>query len=378
MMTEPAARPGMALSDVDTPALIIDLDAFERNLRRMADAAAAAGVKLRPHAKTHKSAIIAQKQIALGAVGVCCQKVSEAEILVRNGVLDVLVSNEIAGDSKIERLVSLAKEARIAVCVDNLDNARELAAAAERADVKLSVLVEIDVGSNRCGIAPGEPALRIASEIARSNSLHFAGLQAYHGAAQHMRSHDERRDAIARATELTRNTVELLSARGISCEIVGGAGTGTFEFEAASGVFNELQAGSYIFMDADYRRNRKADGTAFDAFENALFVFATVMSRPTDDRAVVDAGHKSLAVDSGMPEAFRRPGVVYRRPSDEHGVLISEGGSLPERGEKLLLVPGHCDPTVNLHDWYVCIRNLQGSIPTVEAIWPVEARGAVF
>ena len=305
-------------------------------------------------------------------------QVSEAEILIQAGVPDVLVSNEITGARKIARLVALAKRARIAVCVDNLDNARELAAAAECADVKLSVLIEIDIGSKRCGIAPGEPALHIASEIACSHSLHFGGLQAYHGAAQHMRSHEERRDAIARATELTRDTVELLSAKGISCEIVGGAGTGTFEFEAASGVFNEIQAGSYIFMDADYGRNKKTDGTAFDAFENALFVFATVMSRPNEERAVVDAGHKSLAIDSGMPEPFRLPSVVYRRPSDEHGVLISEGGSLPQRGEKLLLVPGHCDPTVNLHDWYVCVRDLQGSAPTVEAIWPVSARGAVF
>ena len=246
MAMEPAARAGMALCDVDTPALIIDLDAFERNLRRMADAAAKAGLRLRPHAKTHKSAIIAKKQIELGAVGVCCQKVSEAEILAKGGVPDVLVSNEIAGVHKIQRLVSLAKEARIGVCVDNLNNVRELAEAAERGAVKLSVLLEIDVGSNRCGVAPGEAALRIASEIAGSNSLHFAGLQAYHGAAQHMRSDDERRNAIARATELTRNTVELLSRNGIPCGIVSGAGTGTFEFEAASGVFNEIQTGSYI------------------------------------------------------------------------------------------------------------------------------------
>lgn len=378
MANEPTTEPGMALSEVDTPALIIDLDAFERNLERMADAAAAAGVRLRPHAKTHKSTIIAKKQIALGAVGVCCQKVSEAEILVSAGIADVLVSNEIAGARKIERLVALAKKARVAVCVDSLDNARELAVAAERADVTLSVLVEINVGSNRCGVEPGEPALRIATEIARSNSLHFLGLQAYHGAAQHFRTHAERRDAIARTTVLTRNTIELLSGNSLACEIVGGAGTGTFELEAASGVFNELQAGSYIFMDADYGRNRNADGTAFNMFENALFVFATVMSRPNDGRAVVDAGHKSLAVDSGMPEPFRRPGIVYRRPSDEHGVLISEGGSLPQRGEKLLLVPSHCDPTVNLHDWYVCIRGLSGLAPKVEATWPVSARGAAF
>jgi 3-hydroxy-D-aspartate aldolase len=376
-VSNPPASPGMAFDDIDTPALVIDLDGFERNLRRMASAAAAAGVRLRPHAKTHKSSTIALLQMELGAVGVCCQKVSEAEILVGDGIGDVLVSNEIAGAAKIERLAALARKARIAVCVDDLDNVAELAAAAERHDVTISVLVEIDVGGNRCGVAPGEPALRIASKIARSNLLRFGGLQAYHGSAQHLRGHDERRDAIARTVDMTRHTVALLAREGLSCETVGGAGTGTFEFEAASGIFNELQAGSYIFMDADYARNRSRDGSANDQFEHALFVLTTVMSRPSDQRAVVDAGHKSAAVDSGPPEVFERPGVVYRRPSDEHGVLLSEGGALPRRGEKILLVPGHCDPTVNLHDWYVCVRGLRGAAPTVEAVWPVSARGAV-
>ena len=378
MANEAPARPGMALREIDTPALIIDLDSFERNLRRMSDAAAKAGVRLRPHAKTHKSPIVAHQQIALGAIGICCQKVSEAEIMVRDGIGDVLVSNEVAGAAKLDRLAALARHARIAVCVDDIENVAEITAAAQRFDVRLSVLVEIDVGAKRCGIAPGEPAVRIASAIARSNSLHFAGLQAYHGSAQHLRSHAERREAIARAADLTRGTVDLLSRDGLTCEIVGGAGTGTFELEAASGVYNELQAGSYIFMDADYGRNRKLDGTGFDTFEHALFVLTTVMSRPNDERAVVDAGHKSAAVDSGPPEPFNLPGVVYRRPSDEHGVLVSEGGRLPRRGDKVLLVPGHCDPTVNLHDWYVCVRGLHGAAPHVEAIWPISARGAVF
>jgi 3-hydroxy-D-aspartate aldolase len=378
MANEAPARPGMALREVDTPALIIDLDGFERNLRRMSNAAAKAGVRLRPHAKTHKSPIVAHQQIALGAVGICCQKVSEAEIMVRDGIGDVLVSNEIAGAAKLDRLAALARHARVAVCVDDIENVAEIADAAQRFDVKLSVLVEIDVGAKRCGVAAGEPALRIASAIARSNSLHFGGLQAYHGSAQHLRSHGERRDAIARATDLTRSTVDLLSRDGLSCDIVGGAGTGTFELEAASGVYNELQAGSYIFMDADYGRNRKPDGGTFDTFEHALFVLTTVMSRPNDDRAVVDAGHKSAAVDSGPPEPFNLPAVVYRRPSDEHGVLVSEGGRLPQRGDKVLLVPGHCDPTVNLHDWYICVRGLHGTEPHVEAIWPISARGAVF
>lgn len=375
-MIRPPAQPGMPFAEIDTPALVIDLDAFERNLRRMAAAAAKAGVRLRPHAKTHKSSTIARIQMEHGAVGVCCQKVSEAEILVADGVPDILVSNEIAGAQKIDRLATLARRAKIAVCVDDADNIAELAAAAEKHDVNISVLVEIDVGGNRCGVSPGEPALRLASKIARSNLLRFGGLQAYHGSAQHLRSFEERRDAIARTVEMTRRTVDLLGREGLTCETVGGAGTGTFEFEAGSGVFNELQAGSYIFMDADYARNRKRDGAPVDRFEHALFVLTTVMSKPSNDRAVVDAGHKSAAVDSGPPEPFRRPGVIYRRPSDEHGVLVSEGGELPRRAEKILLIPGHCDPTVNLYDWYVCVRGMHGAAAKVEAIWPVSARGA--
>ena len=375
-MQSPCAVPGMTFADIDTPALVIDLDAFERNLRRMADASAKAGVRLRPHAKTHKSSAIARLQMQHGAVGVCCQKVSEAETLIKDGIPDVLVSNEIAGRTKIERLAALAKQARIAVCVDDADNVGEIAAAAEKFDVNIPVLVEIDVGGNRCGVAPGDPALRLAAKIARSNLLKFGGLQAYHGGAQHLRTYEERRDAIARTVDLTRQTVDLLKREGLACETVGGAGTGTFEFEAGSSVFNELQAGSYIFMDADYARNRKADGSGNDQFEHALFVLTTVMSRPSDVRAVVDAGHKSASVDSGPPEPFRRPGIVYRRPSDEHGVLLSEGGILPRRGEKILLVPGHCDPTVNLYDSYICVRGLHGGSPVVEAVWPVSARGA--
>jgi D-serine deaminase-like pyridoxal phosphate-dependent protein len=375
-MTRPPAQPGMAFAEIDTPALVIDLDAFERNVRRMADAAKQAGVRLRPHAKTHKSSTIARIQMERGAVGVCCQKVSEAEILAADGISNILISNEIAGAQKIDRLAALAKKAKIAVCVDDADNIAEIAAAAERHDVNISVLVEIDVGGNRCGVAPGEPALRLVSKIARSNLLRFGGLQAYHGSAQHLRTYDERRDAIARTVDMTRQTVDLLAREGLVCETVGGAGTGTFEFEAGSGVFNELQAGSYIFMDADYARNRSRGGGPNDRFEHALFILTTVMSKPNDDRAVVDAGHKSAAVDSGPPEPFARPGVIYRRPSDEHGVLQSEGGTLPERGERILLIPGHCDPTVNLYDWYVCVRGMHSNAAKVEAIWPVSARGA--
>ena len=219
--------------------------------------------------------------------------------------------------------------------------------------------MEINVGGNRCGVEPGAPAVALAQKIAREKSLRFAGLHAYHGRAQHLRTIEERREAIAFAAESARRTRDMLGKAGLSCDIITGAGTGTFELEAASGVYTELQAGSYCFMDADYARNRKADGGRFDTFEHALFVYATVMSTPIPERAVVDAGLKAFAFDSGVPEVVGLAGAVYERPSDEHGNLnVAACNVRPKLGDKILLIPGHCDPTVNLHDWYVGVRGM--------------------
>ena len=379
MPQHPPATPGMAMAEIDTPALIIDLDAFERNLRRMADATSTAGVRLRPHAKTHKSPVIGLKQMALGAVGLCCQKVSEAEAMMHGGIPDVLISNEVVGQQKLDRLAALAHQARVMVVADNEIAVEALGAAAARAGVTIRVLVEIDVGASRCGVAPGEPAVRLARRIAREKHLAFAGLQAYQGRAQHLRTFDERRVAINAAIKMTAHTVALLKQAGLTCDVVGGAGTGTFELEAASGVYNELQAGSYCFMDADYARNKRADGGAFDTFENALFVYATVMSTPTAERAVVDAGLKAFSFDSGVPEARGVAGAIYERPSDEHGNLnVAACNVRPKLGDKILLIPGHCDPTVNLHDWYIGVRGMGTDSARVESVWPVAARGALF
>ena len=373
MALPPPAEIGMPIEDVDTPALIVDLDAFERNLAKMARAVEAAGIRVRPHAKTHRSAVIAMKQMALGAVGVCCQKVSEAEAMVRGGVSNVLVSNEVAGRRKLERLAALARHAHVGVCVDDAQNVGELSRAAAEFGATLDVLVEIDVGANRCGVAPGEPALDLAKRIDDASSLQFAGLQAYQGRAQHIRSFEERRAAIDAAVAETRRTVDLLAENGLACDTVAGAGTGTHGFEAASGVYNELQPGSYIFMDADYARNLRQDGGEFDEFEHALFVQTTVMSTPTRERACVDAGLKAFSVDAGMPTVWEHDNLEFVRASDEHGVLAVAEGANVGRGAKLLFVPGHCDPTVNLHDWYIGVRGGR-----VEAIWPVDARGAGY
>lgn len=379
MPLPPPAVPGMAITDVDTPALVIDLDAFERNLRRMADAAAKAGVKLRPHAKTHKSPVIGLKQMALGAVGLCCQKVSEAEVMVLGGIPDVCITNEVVGRAKLDRLAALAHQARISVAVDNEIAVEALAAAAARTGVKLGVLVEINVGGNRCGVEPGAPAVALAQRIVREKSLSFLGLHAYHGRAQHMRTIEERRAAIASAVEGAQRSKDMLGRAGIACELITGAGTGTFELEAGSGVYNELQAGSYCFMDADYARNRKPDGSRYDSFEHSLFVYATIMSTPTTERAILDAGLKAFAFDSGPPEVVGLAGAVYERPSDEHGNLnVAACNVRPRLGDKILLIPGHCDPTINLHDWYIGVRGLGTERARVESVWPVAARGAVF
>ena len=374
MTIRPPAEIGMPLDEVDTPALVVDLDAFERNLHRLADRVAGTGVRLRPHAKTQKCAVIALKQMELGAVGVCCQKVSEAEALVYSGVKDVLVTNEIVGETKLRRLMALAGMARIATCADDPAQIVALDEAAGEAGISLPVYVEVNMGGNRCGVEPGEPALDLARRVMDAPHLSFAGLQAYHGSAQHLRAWDERRQAIAGAADKARMTRDLLARHGIPCGNITGAGTGTFEFEAGSGVYTELQCGSYIFMDADYGRNLDRDGGETRSFEPSLFVWATVMSRPTEDRAIVDAGLKALGMDSGPPNVWDEPAARYDRASDEHGrLVISAATNRLKLGDKIKLVPGHCDPTVNLYDWYVGVRGER-----VEAIWPIVARGAVY
>ena len=373
MGVDAPATVGTLLRDVDTPALLVDLDVFESNLKRMATDVSALSIDLRPHAKTHKSADIAKAQIASGAVGVCCQKVSEAEALVEAGISDILITNEVVGTRKIDRLVALSKRAKIVACVDNVANVEALENAAGYLGQTLDLLVEVNVGSSRCGVDP-KTAVALAQRISESPHLRFSGLQAYHGGAQHIREFAERREAIASASAVVSDVVNQLQIAGIQCQRVTGAGTGTWQFEATSGVYTELQAGSYIFMDADYARNRHEPIEQPGNFGHSLFVYATVMSTPEPGRVVVDAGLKSMAFDAGMPLVVDDLATQYERPSDEHGNLILSKASMAyELGDKLKLIPGHCDPTVNLHDWYVCVRG-----DVVEAIWPVTCRGALF
>ncbi len=366
-----AAQAGDSLADIDTPALILDLDVFERNLDRMADAVRGHGVRLRPHAKSHKCPEIAMRQIARGAVGICCQKVSEAAVFVQAGVHDILITNQVMGAAKIRRVLELAAVARIGVLVDHPLQVHALATAAQAGNTALDVYVEIDVGSHRCGVVSAADAADLARLVAACAPLRFAGLHCYHGGAQHLREPAQRAAAIARAVEMARSAKQLIEAKGLAVDIVTGAGTGTFTHERDSRIYNELQPGSYIFMDRDYVGNRLGEDDIF--FEHALFIKTTVMSRPTAERAVVDAGLKASSVDSGMPAVWQRNDLHYLKASDEHGVLACDNAASISLGQQLMLVPGHCDPTVNLYDVLICVRGNR-----VEAIWPIAARGAVL
>jgi 3-hydroxy-D-aspartate aldolase len=359
-MRAPAAV-GERLEDIDTPALILELDAFENNLLTLSDSARSR-VRVRPHAKTHKCPEVGKRQIALGAVGMCCQKVSEAEAMVDGGIADVLITNEVVGAKKLERLAALSRRAKIGICIDNAENLLAL----QKLECSLDVYIELEVGMRRCGVEPGEAVVALAKKI--SGKLRFAGLQAYHGRAQHLRSMEERHRAIETAAQHVFHTKKLLEKNRIPCPIVTGAGSGTYMLEVEAGAWDEIQCGSYAFMDVDYAKNEWA--APLPRFQHALFVLATVMSR-APDRAIVDAGLKASSVDSGMPGVWGREGVRYTHASDEHGWL--EGAPLPALGEKVLLVPGHCDPTINLYDWYVCVRR-----GVVEALWPITARGALY
>jgi 3-hydroxy-D-aspartate aldolase len=370
------AVPGMDEAGIQTPCLVLDLDALERNIRKMGDYARAHGMRHRVHGKMHKSVDVAKLQMELGgAVGVCCQKVSEAEVFARGGIGDVMVSNQVRDPAKIDRLARMPKlGARVLVCVDDEANVADLSAAAQKHGTQIEALVEIDCGAGRCGVTKTEDVVRIAKAIDAAPGLKFAGLQAYQGAMQHMDSYEDRKAKIDVAVAMVKDAVDALKAEGLECDIVGGGGTGSYYFESNSGVYNELQCGSYAFMDADYGRILDQNGNRIDQgeWENALFLLTSVMSHAKPGKAICDAGLKAQSVDSGLPFVYGRDDVKYVKCSDEHGVIEDEGGVL-KINEKLRLVPGHCDPTCNVHDWYVGVRNGK-----VEAVWPVSARGKAY
>jgi len=370
------ALPGMDEADIQTPCLVLDMDALERNIKKMGDYARDHGMRHRVHGKMHKSVDVAKLQEELGgSVGVCCQKVSEAEVFARGGIKDVLVSNQVRDPRKIERLANLPKlGARTIVCVDDLANVADLSTAAVKAGTELEVFVEIDCGAGRCGVTNTAAVIEIAKAVEAAPNLKFTGIQAYQGAMQHMDSYEDRKAKLDVAIAMVKDAVDGLKAEGIDCELVSGGGTGSYYFESNSGVYNELQCGSYAFMDADYGRILDKDGNRIDQgeWENAFFILTSVMSHAKEDKAICDAGLKAQSIDSGLPVIYGRDDVEYIKCSDEHGVIADPDGVL-KVNDKLRLVPGHCDPTANVHDWYVGVRNGK-----VEVVWPVSARGKAY
>lgn len=358
---------GMDLFDLETPALVLDVGAAERNIQRLAEIVRRSGKRLRPHTKTHKTPLLAHKQIAAGAVGVCCAKLGEVEVMVAGGVPDILLTSEIVSRAAIARLIAAARHARIGVVVDDAECATAIAAAAQAAGLTLPTYVDVNVGQDRTGVAPGQPTVALARHVAGLLGLELAGLQAYEGHLQHVVAAEERETKARGAMQLVAETRRLLADAGLPVGIVTTGGTGTHATILASDAADEVQAGSYVVMDAHY-------GTVAGLeFEHALTVLTSIVSHTRADTAITDAGLKTLSSDSGMPIVKSRPDLSYAFGGDEHGKIgLREARSGLKLGDKLEVIPSHCDTTINLHDFYYVGRDGK-----LEAVWPIAARGRI-
>ncbi len=356
-------------ADLNTPALIIDADALERNIAKMAAFAKTAGLTLRPHAKTHKSAAIAKLQRAAGAVGVCCAKLGEAEALTDAGVEGILITSPVVGAPAVQRLAALAGRAvGLMASVDHPDAVAALAASG----VPMTLLVDIDPGIHRTGVASPQAALALARQIDAAPSLIFAGVQFYCGSQQHIEDFATRREAIVERTDYLKGIIALLAENGLKPRFITGGGTGTHAIDAELGVFNELQVGSYIFMDKQYA-DCDLVGDGAQAFETSLLIDARVISANHPMLVTVDAGFKAFATEAGPPPVFSGApeGSNYRFMGDEHGALIPpKGETPPPLGAVVTFAAPHCDPTVNLYDAYHAVKG-----DTLVGIWAIEGRG---
>ena len=362
-MTEVRPAPPF-YAEVDTPALVLDKAKLTRNIRRMADFAAGGPAKLRPHAKTHKCVEIAKLQLDTGAVGITCAKVGEAEAMADGGIADILIANQIVGPLKIARLVELAGRCTVTVAVDDADNVRRLSAAAVAAGVTLGVLVEVNVGMDRCGVEPGEPALALARQVMDAPGLVFAGLQAYEGHLQNVVPFTEREARTRVDMRKALVAKEHIEAAGLPVAAVSGCGTGTHTVTGRLPWMTELQCGSYATMDAQYASVGGAD------YENALTVLVTVISRPRHEMAIVDAGLKAVTPEFGDPTVLVE-GAAWRDFSEEHGEIAVSGPAQELRvGDKIELIPRHGCTTVNLYDRYHVVED--GALAET---WRVAARG---
>jgi len=366
---------GNSIDQIDTPCLVVDLNALERNLRKLPTTLPAGSrVLIRPHGKAHKCPSLAHLQESIGGcTGICAQTLSEAEAFVEGGIKDVFVSNQVIGKKKLERLATLVSDykAQISVCVDDPQNIQDIADVLESKEdgIRIGIIVEVNVGQERCGVEPGEGALELAKEVLKHKKLTFLGIQCYQGWNQHIRSPKDRKEAVDKVIAKAQETLRHFRDAEFPCPVVTGAGTGTYPFEAASGVFTEIQPGSYALMDVDYNKNFETDSEYLSSvFEQSLFVLSTVQSVSKGKRAVVDCGMKGVSLDSGPPQVFNLPQIEYLSGGDEHGILRPD----PQLkvNDLVWLIPGHCDPTVNLHDWMIGVRDGK-----VETIWPITGRG---
>jgi len=362
----------MKLSQLDTPVLLIDEGPFLRNMQRMQDIAVSAGIAYRPHAKAHKSAEIAKMQLDAGACGVCCAKLGEAEVLVSHEIKDILITTPVIGISKLTRMMQIANKARISVVVDNLDNVSEMAAVAQTCGVKPDIVIEVDVGQGRCGVAPGEATLDLVREVVATEWLNFKGLQGYQGSIQMLVPFTERDAAARKAVFMLTETADMIRKSGIRVDYLTGGGSGTTVTDATVKGLTELQPGGYLFMDSRYREVEWDDGNSIP-FEQSLTLLTSVISLPEPNRCILDMGLKAISSDGGPPMPQNLPEARFKFAGEEHSELSFGNRNCPLKlGDKVSFIPTHCDTTVNLYDRFIAFRGDE-----VVDVWNIAARGRV-
>jgi 3-hydroxy-D-aspartate aldolase len=364
---------GVGKDDLPTPALVLDLDLLESNIEKMSHHAKASSIQLRPHAKTHKSGEIARRQIGAGALGVCTSTIHEAEALAAAGIKGLLITSELVGRNKIERLARLTrKQPDTLTVVDNLAHAEQLDEAAGVAKITLNVMIDIDPIGRRTGVLPGNEAFGLAERVMKLSHLKLRGIHSYSGASSHVQGFEARQEHSAMVMQAPLETFFRMQKAGMPVEIFSGGSTGTYNIDPALKGMTELQVGSYVFMDVDYRRIGGQSGAVYEDFASSLGVLATVISQNHADRATVDAGYKAFATDRKFgPEIKGVTGVEYQFNGDEHGALLLNNPSREIRlGDRVEFIVPHCDPNVNLYDRYYCLRG-----DRVVAVWPVAGRG---
>jgi D-serine deaminase-like pyridoxal phosphate-dependent protein len=355
----------VTVAHIETPALILDVAALDRNIRRMAGFFAAGPCRLRPHFKAHKTPAIARRQLAAGScTGLTCATVGEAEIAARV-CDDVLIANEVVGAAKCARAAALARHIRITIAVDSLVGLDALSRAAQDAGTRVGVLVDLDVGQGRCGVEPGEAALTLARQATQSNGITLRGVMGYEGHLQPIRDRAARESRTRSAMQALVRTAAMLRESNLPCEIVSAGGTGTYDISGRVEGMTEIQAGSYALMDTDYM------GVGVP-FEPAFWVLGTVVSRPARDRCVADCGHKSATKDHGLPAVRGIDGASVVALNDEHATIALPPASTVRVGDRLALLPSHVDPTINLHDVFYVVEGER-----VVDVWPIAARGYV-